>query len=193
MRAPLLALALLLSAPASAGVLVEGTLEGEPVRVELGPKPELAKVTLSGSSRLVDLARPLPVPDGGFRLRRWSHGPLVAGYGSDYHVLTLDETICGEVLAAAWMAPFLERAVKALAIVQQDEPTLQPTPREGCGAMPFGLYATNGFPLMAGWKDAAVFEATLLRFDHPPPPELVPPPPPENAAGVPPAEPAPSP
>jgi hypothetical protein len=173
MRAFFLAAALLQATPAAAGVLLEATFEGRPVRVELGPISGLAKVTLDGTPRLVDLDKPLPVSPGGFRLRRWSNGPLVAGYGTDYHVLMLDETVCGEVLTAPWMTPFLEPVLKALALLQAEEPALHPTPRDGCGALPLGLFATNGFPLMAGWRDSAVLLTTRLRFDHPPPPELV--------------------
>jgi hypothetical protein len=163
-------------APAQAGILLEGMLEGRPVRVELGTVvTDKAVVTVDGERRVVGLAAPAPVAADPYRLTRWSNGPPVAGYGSSYNVLTLDETICGEVLAAAWMEPFLAPAVRALALAQASDPRLAAKPREGCGAIPFATYGYNGFPLMAGWRDEPVFVAQQIRFDHPTPAELRPP------------------
>lgn len=156
--------AVLLAWPAAAGILIEATFEGVPVRVELGAAPDRAMVTMGGKRELVEL-RPVTVPPG-YRLTPWSPGPVIAGYGTTYNVLTRDASICGEVLAATWMTPFLEPAAQALSQLQQREGKLAPTAREGCGAMPFGLFARNGWPLMAGWKDSPVFETRLLRFDH---------------------------
>jgi hypothetical protein len=162
--------------PAQAGILVEGTLEGRPVRVELGTiVTDRALVTVDGERRVVELAAPAPVAADPYRLTRWSNGPPVAGYGSSYNVLTLDETICGEVLAAAWMEAFLAPAVRALALVQGSDPRLAAKRRDGCGAIPFATYAYNGFPLMAGWRDEPVFVTRRIRFDHPTPAELQPP------------------
>ena len=165
----------LAAGPAWAGILVEGTLEGLPVRVELGAVvTDKAVVTVAGERRLVNLAKPRS-PAEPYRLTRWSNGPPVAGYGSNYNVLTLDGTICGEVLAAPWMEPFLMPAVQALALVQASDPRLAPKQREGCGAIPFATFAYNGFPLMAGWRDEPVFVTSSIRFDHPTPAELQPP------------------
>lgn len=161
---------LLGAAPAAAGILVEAALEGVPVRIELGADPDRAVVTLNGRRQVLDLA-PVPAP-AGYRLVPWSAGPLVAGYGTTYHALLRDEAICAEVLKAPWMAPFLRPAALALAALQVLEPTLAPSEQEGCGAMPFALYARDGWPMMVGWKDAALFVTTTLRFDHPAPAEL---------------------
>ncbi len=172
-------LALLLASAASAahaGILLEGKLEGREVRVELGALvKDKAVVTVDGDRRVVPLNAPVPVAADPYRLTRWSAGPPVAGYGSSYNVLTLDQTICGEVLSAAWMEEFLAPAVKALALVQGVDPRLAAKKREGCGAIPFATYAYNGFPLMAGWRDEPVFVTERIRFDHPTPAELQPP------------------
>ena len=171
MRALAAALALLVAAPAMAGILVEGELEGRPVRIELGELPDRALVTLAGERRLLVLAEP-PAPPPGFRLAPWSAGPVVAGYGSTYNVLTRDAAICAEVLSAPWMTPFLRPAVAALALLQAREPGLAAVPRDGCGPLPFALLAGNGWPLFAGWKDAPLFATTRLSFAHPTPAEL---------------------
>ncbi|HMR32848.1 MAG TPA: hypothetical protein PKA13_20535 [Geminicoccaceae bacterium] len=168
--------AALAAAPVHAGILLEGRLEGQEVRVELGAiVTDKAVVTVGGDRRVVRLDRPAPAAADPYRLRRWSGGPQVAGYGSNYNVLTLDQTICGEVLASPWMAEFLAPAVQALALVQQGDPRLAPKEREGCGVIPFGVFAYNGFPLMAGWRDEAVFVTERILFDHPTPAELRPP------------------
>ena len=177
MRTVPLVLALTLAAAsAQAGILVEGELEGQEVRVELGAiVTDRAVVTVDGDRQVVELSRPAPASADPYRLTRWSGGPSVAGYGSNYNVLTLDETICGEVLAAPWMEEFLAPAVRALALVQRSDARIAPKKREGCGAIPFAVYAYNGFPLMAGWRDEPVFVTRRIRFDHPTPAELQPP------------------
>lgn len=164
-------LLLLVAPPLGAGILVEGLLEGRPVRVELGELPDRALVTLAGERRLVMLVEPTAPPPG-FHLAPWSAGPVVAGYGSTYNVLTRDAAICAEVLSAPWMTPFLRPAVAALAALQASEPGLAPVPRDGCGPLPFALLAGNGWPLFAGWKDAPLFATTRLSFAHPSPAEL---------------------
>ena len=134
-------------------------------------------LTVEGDRQVVELTAPAPVAADPYRLTRWSAGPPVAGYGSSYNVLTLDQTICGEVLAAPWMQEFLAPAVRALALVQHSDSRLAAKRREGCGAIPFATYAYNGFPLMAGWRDEPVFVTERIRFDHPTPAELQPSPP----------------
>jgi hypothetical protein len=186
-----LVLVLLLAAtPAHAGILLEARLNGTDVRIELGSDPGRAVVTVAGEPRLIELNGTVPAAPPEYRLSRWSTGPLIAGYGTTYNVLMLDATICGEVLAAPWMAAFLQPAVQAIAQLQQEDRRLAPVARPDCGAIPFQAFAANGFPLMAGWKDEPVFVTSRLRFDHQPPPELVPEPAPAAASA---ASPAPSP
>ncbi|MFO1070374.1 MAG: hypothetical protein U1E14_17810 [Geminicoccaceae bacterium] len=175
MRQLLPLLLVLLGSPASAGILLEATFQGVPVTVELGLVADKAVVTVAGERRVMALAPSLPAGPPGFRLASWSSGPMVAGYGTGYAVLSRDGTICGEVLAAAWMAPFLEPAARALAQLQAETPSL--APRDGgCGPIPFATWAMRGFPLMAGERRAPVLVTTRLRFDQPPPAELLPPP-----------------
>jgi hypothetical protein len=169
-----LALLIAWSPPAAAGVLLEGELNGVPLRIEFDSHPHRALLTLDGMSRLVTVDGHDLRPPAEYRLRRWSTGPPIAGYGTTYHVLTRDATICGEVLAAGWMASYLAPAIEVIAGLQQTDKRLAPVVRSDCGAIPFAAFATSGFPLMAGWKDEPVFVTTKLRFDDVPLPDAVP-------------------
>jgi hypothetical protein len=172
---------------ARAGVLVEALFNGQKLRAEIGRDRNLVLVSVDGERLLVDVERqqiyrlgdgvaaPIRaagVDDGGSRLpytlRQWSAGPQVAGHASTYHVLQVDEQICGEVLASAWMAPFIAPITRSLELLQRVEPELRPVDRDACGAIPFGVYARNGWPLMAGWVDEAAFVTETVRFDHQP-------------------------
>jgi hypothetical protein len=188
-------LALLLPAAAGAGILMDGSLQGVPVRAELGRDPTKVLVTVAGTKRLIDLAaseiyllgdgKPrrmsASLGDDGrpilpYDLRQWSNGPPVAGQGSFYNVLQVDGRVCGEVLSSRWMSGFVGPIVQAMAIVQQVDKRVRPKLREGCGAIPFDIFAINGWPLMAGWKDDTTFLTTRIRFDYPPPEALLEPP-----------------
>jgi hypothetical protein len=169
---------------ARAGMLVEGLFNGHPIRAETGTDRNLVLVSLSDSRHLVDVERQqvFPLGDGGamiragalddgapllpYSLRQWSAGPQVAGHASTYHVLQVGERICGEVLASAWMTPFIEPIIRSLELMQRVAPALQPKERAECGAIPFTVYARNGWPLMAGWVDEAAFLTETVRFDH---------------------------
>lgn len=170
---------------AGAGMLVEATFNGVPVRAETGSDRDFVLVTVAGARHLVDVQRQVVFPldsaerrviraggmdDGAsflpYSLERWSAGPQVAGHASTYHVLEVDERICGEVLASAWMAPFIAPIIQSLELMQRVSPKLSPIDREACGAIPFTVYARNGWPLMAGWADEAAFLTQTIRFDH---------------------------
>jgi len=168
---------------ARAGMLVEGMFNGVPIRAETGSDRNLVLVSVNGSRHLVDVERRHVYPGGGgamiragalddgaplpaYSLRKWSAGPQVAGHASTYHVLQVGERICGEVLASAWMAPFIEPITRSLELLQRLEPELEPVDRAECGAIPFAVYARNGWPLMAGWADEAAFLTQTVRFDH---------------------------
>lgn len=176
---------LLLGGQAEAGTLVQGTLEGLPFRAELGTNRDLVLITVDGTRRLVDLgsadvfllgegqakrSRAGAMDDGSplrsWRLTQWYAGPMVAGNASTYNVLTLDETICGEVLASRWMRRFLEPIVHAVDLVQRVDERVRPKSYGTCGRIPFDVYAENGWPLMAGWKDQTVFKTDKVSFDH---------------------------
>lgn len=169
---------------ARAGMLVEGLLNGHPIRLETGSDRNLVLVSLGGSRHLVDVERRHVYPmtsgaamiragglDNGaallpYSLRKWSAGPQVAGHASTYNVLQVGERICGEVLASSWMTPFIEPITRSLELMQRVEPDLHPVDRAECGAIPFDVYARNGWPLMAGWSDEAAFLTETVRFDH---------------------------
>jgi hypothetical protein len=172
---------------ASAGILLEADHAGQPLRLELGQDQTRVLATVAGSHYLVDVARgdvyalgsvpprrlragamPDPAPTPRFALERWSEGPVVAGNGSTYNVLIIDERICGEVLVSPWMAPFTDPLVRSIELLQRVDQRLAAPAREPCGRIGFGVYASNGFPLLAGFKDEPVFKVTQLRFDHRP-------------------------
>jgi hypothetical protein len=193
LRGLLFAFALCVAAGAAeAGILMDGELQGQVVKAELGRDPGRVLVTVGGTRRLVDLAggqvylldgpRPRRMrasavddrePILGYDLRQWSNGPPVAGYGSFYNVLKLQDRICGEVLASRWMSEFVQPIVRAVQIVQRLDERVAPKRRDGCGAIPFEAFARNGWPLMAGWKDDTTFLTRTLRFDYPPPEALL--------------------
>ncbi|MEZ5847340.1 MAG: hypothetical protein R3C70_11390 [Geminicoccaceae bacterium] len=173
------------AANALAGTLVEGAIEGVPVRFEMGSDRARVLANIAGKRHLIDLdhdhvfeldrAVPLRIraglhDDGAtiapYRLTEWSPGPPVGGHGSHYNVLQLDELICGEVLASRWMLEFLGPVIRSVELMQRLVPEIRPRPRGECGAIPFSAYATNGWPLMAGWKDATVVMTDNVRFDH---------------------------
>ena len=160
-------------------------MEGVPLRFEMGHDRTRVSASVGGARRLIDLERDhVYFLDGGrarrvraglhddgatalpYRLAEWGAGPLVAGHGSRYNVLRVGETICGEVLASAWMLEFLGPVLRSVELMQRLETSLRPRPRGDCGAIPFDAYAENGWPLMAGWKDSTPFLSTTVRFDH---------------------------
>lgn len=170
---------------ARAGMLVEALFNGKPVRVETGTDRNLVLVSTGTTRHLVDVQRqhvyalngaagqPIRaalLDDGArmlpYSLKKWSAGPQVAGHASTYHVLQVGERICGEVLASDWMTPFIEPITRSLELMQRVEPALRPIDRAECGAIPFAVYARNGWPLMAGWVDDAAFLTQTVRFDH---------------------------
>lgn len=181
--------ATLAAGTASAGILLEGEYAGRPLRLELGRDQGRVLATVAGGRYLVDLgpgdvysldgerprrmragAMPDPAPYRPFALESWGEGPMVAGHASAYHVLIMEERICGEVLASPWMTGFTEPLVRAIELLQRVEPELAPRkPGPECAEVGFGTYASDGFPLMAGLKSEPLFEVSALRFDHRPP------------------------
>lgn len=180
-------LVLLTAGDARAGILVEGLFNGQQLRAELGSDRNLVLVSVAGTRHLVDINSQYIYPMDGaggapvqaaiaddigsllpYTLRKWSAGPQVAGHASTYHVLQVDEQICGEVLASAWMTRFIEPIIRSLELMQRVDASLRPVDRENCGVIPFTVYARNGWPLMAGWIDEAAFLTETVRFDHHP-------------------------
>jgi hypothetical protein len=191
-RPAALALGLLLASPAAAGILIEGRLEGVPVRLELAgpgePGEGLVRATVAGEPRLLDVARGTVEPGGAeparapagrpgvglVRLTPLGGGAMFAGHGGAWQLLTEDERVCGEVLAVAWMARFLEPAVRALELLEASDPRLRPRARHGCSPLGFRFWTTQGWPLLAGGRSEAVFVTERIRFDHPFPPASAP-------------------
>lgn len=180
-------LVLLTTGNAWAGILVEGLINGQQLRAETGTNRSLVLVSVGGIRHLVDVDSQYIYPMDGaggapiqaavaddigsllpYTLRKWSAGPQVAGHASTYNVLQVDEQICGEVLASAWMTRFIEPIIRSLELMQRVDPSLRPVDRENCGVIPFTVYARNGWPLMAGWVDEATFLTQTVRFDHHP-------------------------
>lgn len=177
-----LAIALLLAGPAQAGILLEGRLEGVPIRLELaGPgEPGEARVraTVAGEGRWVDLEQGTVEPAGPasagveppatglVRLTPLGGGAMIAGHGGSWQILTEDGRVCGEVLAAGWMLRFLEPAVRAVELLQAGDPRLRPRPRHGCSPLGFRHWTSQGWPLLAGGRAEAVFVTERIRFDH---------------------------
>ncbi len=141
---PLLMLAAacgLLAAPAAvpAAVLIEAQKAGEPLRLVVDRARELVLVTSGGRRMLVDLAgglvhlqqgdgaarrtharfRPGHDEPAPYRVELFGPGPMVAGNGSSYHVLFDLERVCAETMLSGWMAPFVDPAVRAIALLEQ--------------------------------------------------------------------------
>ena len=182
-------LALAATPAAAAALLIEGDLDGKALRILVDDSKSEAEVSLGGSHHRVDLeageaqliesdgtlgkqeivrdvgGTPLP------EIKPWGPGPMIAGHASVYHVITLGETICGELLISPWMKPFVSPAVEALAILERikgDHDIKSATIEGPCGALPFSSYATAGWPLMAGGVDQRLFETKAISFDYQP-------------------------
>ena len=176
---------LLLASPATAGILIEGRLEGVPLRLELAgpgePGEGLVRATVAGEPLLLDLARGTIEPARGSRTRTAAGGPEVglvqltplgggamfAGHVGAWQLLTEDGRICGEVLVSAWMLRFLEPAVRAVELLEAHDPRLEPRARHGCSPLGFRHWTGRGWPLLAGGRSEAVFVTERIRFDHP--------------------------
>lgn len=175
-----------LAAPASAAVLIEGVLDGAPIRIVADAAGRQASVTLGGVRHLVDLetgeiqgpngrlAAPSVLPSAIYRLDEWSHGPRVAGQRSDYHVLRVDGRICAEVLVGRRVRQRLAPAAQALDLVERAGLAARSPAADGCGVIPFRAFAARGWPLMAGLRDRLAFETRVLRFGYTPGPDEFP-------------------
>lgn len=175
---------------AGAALLIEGDLDGKALRILVDLESSQAEVSLGRTRHLLDLradsARSIE-PDGSLReqevgdrdgassptpdIKPWGPGPTIAGHASVYHVMTLEEEICGELLISPWMKPFVKPAVEALAILERikGDHGIKSARLEGpCAALPFSSYAAAGWPLMAGGMDEPVFRTTAIQFDYEP-------------------------
>jgi hypothetical protein len=177
----------------AAAVLIEAQKDGRPLQLVVDRGQQRVLLRSGGIETLVDLAAGLvylrgqdgavsrahawfrpghdaPAP---YRVELFGPGPMVAGHGSSYHVLFDEERVCAEAMVSGWMAPFVDPAVRAIALLER---LGEPPPQDACAAIPFTTYAAAGWPLMSGKADHPTFVTSAIRFDYEPAPgELVPP------------------
>lgn len=196
LRASLAAVcAFLPPAAVSAAMLFEGAAGGETLRMVADRHKERVLIELGGERALVDLKagevylglghgkpqrvrayfRPGHDQVAPYRLEKFGPGPVVAGHASVYHVLFVEDRVCAEVLASGWMEPFVDPAVRALALLDQLK---QPNGAaaatgpsgndEACEAIPITTLAAAGWPLLSGKIDHPTFETEAIRFDYEP-------------------------
>ena len=108
-----------------------------------------------------------------YRVERFGPGPVVAGQASTYEVLFADDRICAEMMQSEWMLPFLDPAIRAIALMQEP---LGAEPADACAEIPFPTYAAGGWPLIAGKADRPTVVTRTVAFDYAATPgELMPP------------------
>jgi hypothetical protein len=103
-----------------------------------------------------------------YRIERFGPGPIVAGQASTYEVLFVEDRICAETMLSEWTLPFLEPAIRAVALMQQ---TLGGAPADPCARIPFATYAAGGWPLIAGKSDRPTLVTKSIAFDYAAAPE----------------------
>ena len=54
-----------------------------------------------------------------YRVERFGPGPILAGNASTYYVLFDQDRVCAEAMLSGWMSPFVDPAVRALAMLEQ--------------------------------------------------------------------------
>jgi len=187
----LIAVALLacwwLAAPSAAAVLIEAEKAGRPLRLVVDRAQQRVLLTAGAMRALVDLAggaiylengggparrvharyRPGYSEPAPYRVEIFGPGPIVAGHASGYHVLFDQERVCAEAMLSGWMRPFVDPAVRALALLEQ---LSAPATGDACALIPFPTYAAAGWPLMAGKADRPSFLTEQIRFDYEPSP-----------------------
>ena len=100
-----------------------------------------------------------------YRVELFGPGPILAGNASSYYVLFDQDRVCAEAMLSAWMRPFVDPAVRALAMLER---LTAPAAGDPCAAIPFTTYAAAGWPLLAGKIDRPSFVTTRIAFDYRP-------------------------
>jgi|ERR671919_826624 hypothetical protein len=108
-----------------------------------------------------------------YRIERFGPGPIVVGQVSTYEVLFVEDRICAETMQSEWMLPFLDPAIRAIAVIQG---TLGVEPADPCARIPFATYAAGGWPLIAGKSDRPTLVTKVIAFDYAATPEELMPP-----------------
>ena len=75
------------------------------------------------------------------------------------------DRVCAEAMLNGWMGPFVDPAVRAIALLEQAS---APAAGDNCAAIPFTTYAAAGWPLLTGKIDRPSFVTTAIRFDYRP-------------------------
>jgi hypothetical protein len=185
-----LAASLVLPASGQAAALIEARINGAPVRLIADRAADRVLLEAGAMRALFDLAGgSVYVGEGGivrrvparyrpgydeppYRIERFGPGPMIAGYAATYHVLFIGEQVCAELMSVGWMTPFVDPAIRALALLE----ALAPGTDDPCERIPFATYAAAGWPLIAGKIDHPTIETSKITFDYEPQPdELTPP------------------
>jgi hypothetical protein len=88
-------------------------------------------------------------------------------------VLFVDDRICAEMMLSAWMRPFVDPAIQAIALLEQLRGVRE---ADSCAGIPLATYAAAGWPLLAGKSDRPTLATRTIVFDYAPgPDELTPP------------------
>lgn len=189
----LIGILLLMPGAIRAATLVEMSAAGEAVRLVIDRPQQRVLIESAGRRTWFDLnggfvyhldgddpaqrahARYRPGHDrpASYRIERFGPGPILAGQVSTYEVLFVDDRICVEMMLSAWMRPFLDPAIRAIALIQQ---TLDAKPADPCAGIPFAAYAAGGWPLMAGKSDHPTLATKTIAFDYEGSPEELRPP-----------------
>jgi len=172
----------LLPVQGEAAALIEMRIHGTPVRLVADRAGDRALLSAGDMRALFDLpGGSVYVSSGGtprrvharfrpgyadtpYRVELFGAGPVLAGFVTRYHVLFVGEQICAELMAASWMTPFVDPAIRALGILE----ALQPPPADPCASVPLTTYAAVGWPLIAGKIDHPTLETLQIGFDYQP-------------------------
>jgi hypothetical protein len=187
----LVALAFILPpSAASAAVLIEGRVDGEALRVVADRQQDRVLIEKGAERTLVDLGagevylgletgapervhayfRPGHDEGAPYRLERFGPGPVMAGHASTYYVLFAGELVCAEILSSAWMRPFVDPAVQALALLDAIKQPQAAAGDNACADIPLTTTAAAGWPLLSGKIDHPTFRTDAIRFDYEPAP-----------------------
>lgn len=176
-----------LPALADAAVEIEASAENGHLRLVIDRERARVLVQKDATASLVDLRagdvyldsgdgaperirvrfRPGHEEPAAYRLEPFAPGPVVAGHASRYHVLFVEDQVCAEILVSGWMRPFVDPAVRALALLDELKGAARDDP---CAEIPFATLAAAGWPLLSGKIDSPTFETLAIRFDYRPKP-----------------------
>jgi len=177
----------LLPLGAQAAILIEAEAQGGSLRLVIDRERDRVLVENGTKRTLVDLEkgdvylagagdapervrayyRPGHTAPPPYRLEAFAPGPMVAGHASRYYVLFVDDRVCAEVLVSNWMRPFVDPAVRALAVLGERAGEAGDDP---CADIPFATLAAAGWPLVSGKIDRPTLKTTSVRFDYEPAP-----------------------